>query len=105
MEQVLCATSTLAVGVNLPAHLVVIKGTRRYTGAGSDGCGYVEYDKGTCLQMVGRAGRPGYDIFGNAVIMTQKSVSGDYAVVPCVCTAAIVCMCDGLLQCLGVSSG
>ena len=75
--QVLCTTSTLAMGVNLPAHLVVIKGTRRWCGAdeGGDGNGYKEYDRSTCLQMIGRAGRPQYDNEGVAVIMTECHVS------------------------------
>jgi superfamily II RNA helicase len=39
-------------GVNLPAHLVIIKGTQRYQSEG----GYKEYERGECLQMIGRAG-------------------------------------------------
>lgn len=66
-------------GVNLPAHLVVLKGTRRYCGdqdAGPGGApGYREYERSVCLQMVGRAGRPQFDTEGVAVIMTQKQVS------------------------------
>jgi hypothetical protein len=64
----LCATSTLATGVNTPAHCVVVKGTVAWRG--SEG-GYQEIDKGTLLQMIGRAGRPGYDPSGTAVIMTD----------------------------------
>jgi ATP-dependent DNA helicase HFM1/MER3 len=64
----LCATSTLAMGVNLPAHLVIIKGTSVWRGAGQ---GYQEIDTGTMLQMMGRAGRPGLDDSGTAVIMTD----------------------------------
>lgn len=45
--QVLCTTSTLAMGVNLPAHLVVVKGTKRYVGesetAPGETTGYKEY--------------------------------------------------------------
>ncbi len=76
--QVLCTTSTLALGVNLPAFLVVIKGTRLYVGsqegAATGGAGYREYDRSTCLQMVGRAGRPQFDSHGLAVIMTTVDV-------------------------------
>jgi len=47
------STSTLAMGVNLPAHLVIIKSTQRYV-MGS----YQEYSETQILQMIGRAGRP-----------------------------------------------
>ncbi len=38
--------------------------------------GYCEYDVTTCLQMVGRAGRPQFDTEGVAVIMTGREVRG-----------------------------
>ncbi|CAG9465162.1 unnamed protein product [Pedinophyceae sp. YPF-701] len=62
--RVVCATGTLAVGVNLPAHLVVIKNTRLYAGGK-----YVEYDPAALLQMAGRAGRPDWDTEGVCVVM------------------------------------
>ncbi|KNC99300.1 uncharacterized protein SPPG_09286 [Spizellomyces punctatus DAOM BR117] len=62
---VVCATSTLAVGVNLPAHLVIIKGTKQYVGNQ-----YTEYSELDIMQMLGRAGRPQFDDSGVAVIMT-----------------------------------
>lgn len=67
--RVLCATSTLAMGVNLPAHLVIIKGTKAWRGQGQ---GHQEIDSGTLLQMMGRAGRPGFDTMGKAIILTDK---------------------------------
>jgi replicative superfamily II helicase len=66
---VLCATSTIAMGVNLPAHLVIIKGTSAYRGSGE---GYQDIDQASLLQMIGRAGRPGFDTTGTAVIMTDN---------------------------------
>jgi ATP-dependent DNA helicase HFM1/MER3 len=63
----LCATSTLAMGVNLPAHLVIIKGTKAWRG------GYQDLDQASLLQMIGRAGRPGFDTSGTAVIMTDNA--------------------------------
>lgn len=67
---ILCSTSTLAHGVNLPAHLVIIKGTNCWRGGGH---GYEKLAKSEIIQMMGRAGRPGYDTNGVAVIMTSKN--------------------------------
>ena len=62
---VVCTTSCLAKGVNLPAHLVVIQGTQLYNGGI-----YEELSIIDVLQMIGRAGRPQFDSSGVAVIMT-----------------------------------
>lgn len=73
--QVLVATSTLAWGVNLPAHLVVVKGTQ-YFDARIEG--YKDMDLTDVLQMLGRAGRPQFDSSGIARIFTQDSKKAFY---------------------------
>lgn len=60
----------LALGVNLPAHLVIIKSTTQMV-AGSNG---QEYSSAQILQMIGRAGRPQFDKTATAIIMTQSSL-------------------------------
>ncbi|MQL80393.1 hypothetical protein Taro_012845, partial [Colocasia esculenta] len=62
--QILCTTNTLAHGINLPAHTVIIKSTQ---------CLYVtiasfHFD----FKMCGRAGRPPFDDTGTVIIMTRR---------------------------------
>nr|XP_032829466.1 activating signal cointegrator 1 complex subunit 3 [Petromyzon marinus] len=66
--QVLIATSTLAWGVNFPAHLVIIKGTEYFDGKTRR---YVDFPITDVLQMMGRAGRPQFDDQGKAVIFVH----------------------------------
>ncbi|VAI08396.1 unnamed protein product [Triticum turgidum subsp. durum] len=73
--QVLVCTSTLAWGVNLPAHLVIIKGTEYYDGKTKR---YVDYVITDILQMMGRAGRPQYDQHGKAVILVHEPKKSFY---------------------------
>ncbi|KII91381.1 hypothetical protein PLICRDRAFT_135522 [Plicaturopsis crispa FD-325 SS-3] len=68
--QVLVCTATLAWGVNLPAHTVVIKGTQIYN---PEKGRWVELSSQDVLQMLGRAGRPQYDTFGEGIIITNHS--------------------------------
>ena len=66
--QILCCTSTLAVGVNLPARRVIIYGFEPGD------------DKATKLhQMIGRAGRYGLDTSGSAVIFCSNDTEFDAA--------------------------
>lgn len=63
----LVSTATLAWGVNLPAHTVIIKGTQVY----SPELGrWVELSLQDVMQMLGRAGRPRYDTEGEGLILT-----------------------------------
>ncbi|KAM0153234.1 hypothetical protein ACHAPG_007200 [Botrytis cinerea] len=73
--QILVATSTLAWGVNLPAHLVVVKGTQFFDAKTE---GYKDMDLTDVLQMLGRAGRPQFDTSGIARIFTQDSKKAFY---------------------------
>ncbi|RWS23564.1 putative ATP-dependent DNA helicase HFM1-like protein [Leptotrombidium deliense] len=70
---VLCCTTTLAMGVNIPAHLVVVKSTFTYmNGVCTD------LSETQVLQMIGRAGRPQFDTSAIAVIMTKEKLKNKY---------------------------
>ncbi|KAL7728232.1 hypothetical protein ACLKA6_005645 [Drosophila palustris] len=73
--QVLVATATLAWGVNLPAHLVVIKGTEYFDGKVKK---YVDMPITDVLQMMGRAGRPQFDNEGVAVVLVHDEKKNFY---------------------------
>uniref|UniRef100_A0A8R7V0V4 RNA helicase n=2 Tax=Triticum urartu TaxID=4572 RepID=A0A8R7V0V4_TRIUA len=68
--QVLISTATLAWGVNLPAHTVIIKGTQIYN---SEKGAWTELSPLDVMQMLGRAGRPQYDTHGEGIILTSHS--------------------------------
>ena len=68
--QVLVCTATLAWGVNLPAYTVIIKGAQIYN---PEKGGWVELSPQDVLQMLGRAGGPQYDTFGEGVIITNNA--------------------------------
>ncbi|KAK1555940.1 hypothetical protein Q3G72_033688 [Acer saccharum] len=68
--QVLVSTATLAWGVNLPAHTVIIKGTQIYN---PEKGAWTELSPLDIMQMLGRAGRPQYDSYGEGIIITGHS--------------------------------
>uniref|UniRef100_A0A0K2UGB9 U5 small nuclear ribonucleoprotein 200 kDa helicase n=1 Tax=Lepeophtheirus salmonis TaxID=72036 RepID=A0A0K2UGB9_LEPSM len=66
--KVLVCTATLAWGVNLPAHGVIIKGTEIYDAKKSS---FVDIGILDVLQIFGRAGRPQFDKSGHGIILTS----------------------------------
>lgn len=74
--RVLCSTSTLAHGMNLPAFLVIVKGTFCWRGSIN---GYEKLRRSDVVQMIGRAGRPGFDTKGVAVVMTNQEDWSHYS--------------------------
>jgi len=66
--KIIVATPTLAYGVNLPAHTVIIERLNRYTIKGVVEIPVLEYK-----QMSGRSGRPKYDKEGHVIIKASKA--------------------------------
>ncbi|OCH92100.1 P-loop containing nucleoside triphosphate hydrolase protein, partial [Obba rivulosa] len=71
--RIVVSTSTLAVGVNLPAHTVVIKGVKIFQNNMSQ-----EYSDLDIMQMIGRAGRPQFDKEGVAIILCESELEAKY---------------------------
>ncbi len=62
--KIVCATTTLGYGVNMPAHTVIVRDTSRFGGGFSEHISVNEV-----IQLFGRAGRPRYDREGRAILV------------------------------------
>ena len=69
LVKVVCATPTLAAGVNTPSRRVVVRDWRRYDGGVG---GMTPLSVLEVHQMMGRAGRPGLDPYGEAVLLANS---------------------------------
>ena len=65
---VITATPTLAAGINLPARTVIVRDVKRY----DSNVGYVAIPILEVKQMCGRAGRPTYDEYGEAILVARN---------------------------------
>lgn len=65
--KIIVATPTLAIGVDLPAFRVIIRDLKRYGLWGMEYIPVLEYE-----QQAGRAGRPSYDNYGEAIIIADN---------------------------------
>jgi helicase len=70
--KVICATPTLAAGVNVPARRVVVRDQKRYTGEEMAWLPVLEVH-----QMCGRAGRPHLDPYGEAVLVGDETTEAE----------------------------
>ncbi len=67
MIKVICSTTTLGFGVNMPAHTVLVRDIHRYENSSSGMLGVNEV-----TQLFGRAGRPKYDTEGRALLIASN---------------------------------
>ena len=65
--KVICSTPTLAAGLDMPAFRTIIRDVKRFGTYGMVNIPVLEYE-----QMAGRAGRPGKEDYGEAIIVAGK---------------------------------
>ena len=80
--KVICSTTTLSAGINIPARVVILKDFKKFVTSGyniknfsgfhenGDGFSYFKpFSANETFQMLGRAGRPGLDSVGYGIIL------------------------------------
>ncbi|HEY0643120.1 MAG TPA: DEAD/DEAH box helicase, partial [Nocardioides sp.] len=67
--KVVCATETLALGINMPARTVVIEKLSKWNGET-----HADITPGEYTQLTGRAGRRGIDVEGHGVVLWQPGM-------------------------------
>jgi helicase len=67
--KIIVCTPSLALGVDLPAYRVIIRDLKRYGLWGMEYIPVLEYQ-----QQIGRAGRPSFDSFGEAICVADSDV-------------------------------
>ncbi|MFX1444132.1 MAG: DEAD/DEAH box helicase [Promethearchaeota archaeon] len=83
--KVICCTTTLSAGINLPARVVILKDFKKYVTSGyniknfsgfhenGDGFSYfLPFNANEIFQMLGRAGRPGLDSIGYGIMLVSN---------------------------------
>jgi helicase len=70
---IIFSTPTLAIGIDLPAFRAIIKDYRRFTNKGLKPIPVLEFE-----QMTGRAGRPGMESFGEALLIAQQEEESEF---------------------------
>jgi len=66
--KIICSTPTLAAGLDLPAFRTILNSLKRFSNYGMSYIPVMEYK-----QMAGRAGRPGKENFGEAIIISNTN--------------------------------
>jgi helicase len=89
--KVICCTTTLSAGINVPARVVIVKDFKKYVTSGhnirnfkgfyenSDGFSYFKaFSANEVFQMLGRAGRPGLDEVGYGTVLVKDVNERDW---------------------------
>jgi helicase len=72
--RIICSTTTLGAGLDLPAFRTIIRDLKRFSpGWGSVPIPVLEYE-----QMAGRAGRPSFDSFGEAICVASSAEEKEF---------------------------
>ena len=78
--KIICATPTLAAGIDVPSFRTILRDLKRYSQRGLDWIPVLEYE-----QMAGRSGRPSYDTFGEAIAIADTEKEAEHIYERAVC--------------------